>query len=334
MLLGPLLTFGIAALVTPLLIAALRQRAILDKPNLRSAHVVPTPRGGGAAIVVGCAGGLCGAAILGVSLPLALAAIAGLFAAIGLAEDISGVPAKARLALQAMAAVLIVPWLVASVDGPTWWALAVGAGSAFGLVAYVNAFNFMDGINGISAAQAIIAGATFAAVGAVEGLPALQLGGLLIAAASLGWAPFNFPHARVFLGDVGSYFIGAWLAGCALLALASSVPPEAVLAPLALYLADTGTTLVKRVARGAVWHESHADHTFQRLYRRGWSHARTTGVVAACLAIMSGLGLLTLDGGLIVRVVADLAIFAIAVVYLVAPRFLDRPVRALQRVLP
>ena len=119
------------------------------------------------------------------------------------------------------------------------------------IVGYVNAFNFMDGINGISAAQTIVAGVFWWALGSGEQLDGLSTGSAIVVGATLAFVPFNFPKARVFLGDVGSYFLGAWLAVLAVMALRADVTPEAVLAPLGIYLADTGATIARRVRRGS-----------------------------------------------------------------------------------
>jgi UDP-N-acetylmuramyl pentapeptide phosphotransferase/UDP-N-acetylglucosamine-1-phosphate transferase len=111
------------------------------------------------------------------------------------------------------------------------------------VVAVVNAVNFMDGINGISAVTGAVAGAAFAWLGAELDDRTLLVLGAAVAGASLAFLPWNAPRARVFLGDVGSYGLGAALAAGVCLALAAGSTPEAAVGPLALYLADTGTVL-------------------------------------------------------------------------------------------
>jgi len=115
----------------------------------------------------------------------------------------------------------------------------------------------------------------------------LQAAAFALVAGAIGFAPFNFPTARVFLGDVGSYFAGAWLAVLVVLGLRGSIPPEAIVAPVALYVADTGLTLARRVQRHEPWHEPHRQHAYQRLWSSvepqedGWGRVHTCDDVRA-----------------------------------------------------
>src|SRR5207244_9022591 len=102
------------------------------------------------------------------------------------------------------------PWLLTGMTSSLLWRLVFGLGVLIWVVAYTNAFNFMDGINGISAAQVIVAGGYFGIVGTQRHVPLLAAGGFVAAGAAAAFLPFNFPKATVFLGDVGSYFLGAW----------------------------------------------------------------------------------------------------------------------------
>ena len=124
----------------------------------------------------------------------------------------------------------------------------------------------------------------------MEEVRILTLGGLTVAAAALAFAPFNFPRARMFLGDVGSYFLGGWLGALAVYGVAAGIPPEAVLAPLALYVTDAAATLLMRIVRHEPWLSPHKAHVFQRLVQLGWSHVRTTLLVAALMVVLSGSG--------------------------------------------
>src|SRR5205085_164121 len=133
---------------------------------------------------------------------------------------------------------------------------------------------FMDGVDGISAATAVVGGAGYAALGSYAGDRLLLLGGLAVAGAALGFAPLN-TRGRLFLGDSGSYFFGGWFAALALVALADALPRELCVAPLLVYLADTGLTLARRVARGEQWHQPHRQHRYQALVIGGWTHLRT-----------------------------------------------------------
>jgi UDP-N-acetylmuramyl pentapeptide phosphotransferase/UDP-N-acetylglucosamine-1-phosphate transferase len=190
------------------------------------------------------------------------------------------------------------------------------------VMGFLNAFNFMDGINGISGLHATLAGLVLAFLGHHLEVRIVELCGVAIAAASLGFLPFNFPRARVFLGDIGSYFIGTWIAISALIALVWGAPVEAVFAPLVIYLADTSFTLASRVRRGADWRQSHHEHIYQQLIERDWSHLRTAVTVAAFSTTCALLGLVSLTSSRIARLGADLAIVLVVGAYLALPRTL------------
>jgi UDP-N-acetylmuramyl pentapeptide phosphotransferase/UDP-N-acetylglucosamine-1-phosphate transferase len=316
MLVRAMVAFGITMGLLPLTERCLRRFRVLDHPSARSFHDRPTLRGGGVAVAVGALVALLVGSSIGGRDALTLACPAVVFALIGLADDVRGVEAHLRLALQAVAGAIVAGVLVSV--GPVWplWAIVL---LPLWLVAFVNAFNFMDGINGISSATAVVAGAAWLAIGSYEGVPAVAVGGLVIAAVAMAFAPFNFPVARLFLGDVGSYFIGSWLAVVVVIGLRDGIPPEAMVGPLLLYLADTGSTLAGRVARGELWYEAHCEHAYQRLMRAGWSHAATTAFVAACTVVIAAFGALSLYGSVPLRVVGDTGMVAALGGYLTAP---------------
>src|SRR5207248_76948 len=135
--------------------------------------------------------------------------------------------------------------------------------------------------------------------------------------------PFNVIKAKLFLGDVGSYFVGGWLAALAIVGLRAAIPPEAVLAPLAIYLADTSATLVRRARAGQVVYSPHREHAYQRLVRSGWSHQRTAAFTCVAVAMCSALGAVSLSGSTPLRIAADAAILAVVASYLCAPFLLD-----------
>lgn len=313
-----------ALLVTPVVIAALRRFAVLDVPNARSSHNQVTVRGGGVGPAV--------AVIVAVSISkewpghsrmgLVLAAVG--FGLVGLAEDLIGIAPLPRFALQVVAGAVSLGALLSGLTGPEGWQILFVAGVLLWLVGYVNVFNFMDGINGISVAQAVVAGVAWYAIGASEGVEPLAEGGLIVAAAALGFAPFNCPRARVFLGDVGSYFLGAALAALAVIGLRANLPPEAVLAPLALYVADSGSTLARRVIRHEPWYLPHCDHAYQRLVRLGWSHTVTTLAVAGVMVASSALGAVSLTDSLGARIGADILLVAVVGGSLAMPSILAR----------
>lgn len=243
---------------------------------------------------------------------------------VGALDDVRGLSPMVRLTLEAVIGAAALILLLDGLGGNQLWRVVFAVGCVLWMVSFVNAFNFMDGINGISAAQAVVAGGAFALIGTAEDERVLALGGCVIAAAAIGFAPYNFPVARVFLGDVGSYFVGAWLAALVVVGLRAGLAPEAVLAPLAVYLADTSTTIVRRVRAGEVWHEAHRSHVYQQLVAMGWSHARTTVVVAGFAAGCAALGAVALHAPLVYRVAADGLALALLLAYLASPSLLAR----------
>jgi UDP-N-acetylmuramyl pentapeptide phosphotransferase/UDP-N-acetylglucosamine-1-phosphate transferase len=253
-----------------------------------------------------------------------LAVVAFGFGAIGLIEDIHGIPPLRRLTLQTLIAIAALPWLLDGLHGGVAWQVLFAIGTVAWLLAYVNAFNFMDGINGISVAQALVAGLVWYGIGTSEGTPVLGAGGLIVAAAAAGFAPFNFPRARMFLGDVGSYFLGGWIAVLVVIGLRDHLPPEAVVAPVAVYLVDTATTLVRRFRRGERWYMPHREHVYQRLTQLNGSHVKTTGIVTVVMASCAGLGWLSLTGSRAARIGGDIALSIVLVIYVEAPRLLAR----------
>jgi UDP-N-acetylmuramyl pentapeptide phosphotransferase/UDP-N-acetylglucosamine-1-phosphate transferase len=308
----------VAAALTPAVTAVLRRRSVLDHPNLRSSHAVPTPRGGGIAVVVAIAAGLATSSPAGSPLT-AIFVILAILSLIGVLEDLFGIPALLRLGLQTAAAAACLPWLLDSAGEHGLWRVVFGAAVLFWLVGYTNVFNFMDGINGISGAQAALTGSAFAVVGAIEDVPTIEVGGLAIAGAGLGFLPFNFPRAQVFLGDVGSYALGGGIAAIIVLGLRARLPVEAMLAPTVIYLTDTGSTLLRRLRRGETWWHAHREHTYQQLVDLGWSHSRTTIFAALCTAACSLFGLASL-GSVTTRLAADVATALVAVSYLSCPK--------------
>ena len=283
--------FAVTVGLTPLAIAGLHRWNMIDVPNHRSSHSRPVPRGGGIGVVVGAVAGASVAAgrttMLGV---LVVGAV--VLAAVGLTDDRFDLPAAPRLAIQ-----LIVPFVGALVvTDRTGWPLGIALVVGTVVVAgYVNAFNFMDGINGISGSQAAIGGAFLAVLANDAGQSALGVSALALTGASVAFLPFNAPVARTFLGDVGSYFIGFWLAFSAFALVDAGVSPAVVVAPFLLYLADTSTTLVRRARRGEPLMVAHRDHTYQRLTRHGWGHVAVASLCAVMSASCSVIMLLASD---------------------------------------
>jgi UDP-GlcNAc:undecaprenyl-phosphate/decaprenyl-phosphate GlcNAc-1-phosphate transferase len=315
-------TCGVFVVVAePVTIPLLRRMAAIDTPNLRSSHTVPTPRGGGAPIAVGL---VIAALLIHSAVTLTFGAAVGAFAAIGFADDLGGLPAGRRLVMQG-AASAFAGYMLATLAGlPALAAVGAAVILAVWITGFVNAFNFMDGVNGISGVHALLGGAAYACIGFWRPDAFLAAGGAAVAAGALAFLPWNAVRARVFLGDVGSYGLGAALALLAAFAVLRGIPPEAALGPLALYLADTAWTLQRRIRAGEPWLQAHRTHTYQRLCDVGWSHQRVTLVTGAITAALSLLGAVSLTPHPGLRAAADLAAVALLWVYLRSPVLLGR----------
>lgn len=276
-------SFGASILLTGLAVPLLRRARFLDVPNQRSSHAVVTPRGGGAAVMAAVVLGVVVGAetqawpLVGVALVLAL---------VGLADDARSLPARIRLGAQLLLGTALCGWVATYVGTGGLPGVVFGVGGVFGVVAYVNAFNFMDGVNGISALNALLAGGWFAWLGHEYDLAVVALVATALAGAALGFLPWNAPRAQVFLGDVGSYGIGALIAGLAVLSLGGGAPLVWVTAPLLVYLADTGWVILRRARRGAPLLEAHREHVYQRLVSRGWGHLPAACATAGAGAII------------------------------------------------
>jgi UDP-N-acetylmuramyl pentapeptide phosphotransferase/UDP-N-acetylglucosamine-1-phosphate transferase len=182
----------------------------------------------------------------------------------------------------------------------------------------------MDGVNGISGAHAAVGGVAYAWLGAWRGDSFLVAAGAAVAVGALAFLPWNAVRARVFLGDVGSYGLGAALAVLAACAVIAGLPPEAAAGPVALYLADTAWTLLRRIRSGHSVLEPHRAHAYQRLCVAGWSHQRVTTTTSAATALMCLLGAVSTTGQPAPRAAADAAAVAILAGYLRAPALLAR----------
>ena len=273
-------------------------RRAIDVPNERSSHIRPTPRGGGLVIVLGFYAGLALWLGNGGSLsPRALGWLAGalLVAGVSFADDLHSLPAAPRLLTHLGGAVLL-----------TFAGVQLGEPTAIValLVAFVyvivltNVYNFMDGVDGLAAAQAIIAGAALALAGVLVSNPLVSIAGGLLSASSLGFAIYNIPPARMFMGDVGSTFLGFSFAGLTLLATigvgGNRLPIEFGLVLFAPFVFDSLVTLSRRVVRGERWYAAHRSHYYQRLVGRGLSHGQVTSLYAglglfAAAAALAGL---------------------------------------------
>ena len=282
--------FGAAALLSAVITGVIRRQALargmLDVPNARSSHSVPTPRGGGLGIVLVTVAGLALLAWCGrLDLPLLLALTGGglAVAAIGFIDDRRSVPATVRLLVHVAAALWAVWWLGGLPPirfGSDVYVFGLGGSvlAVMGIVWSLNLFNFMDGIDGIAGGEAVFMCLAAVLVAALAGSGTLNNpAALVLAGATAGFLFWNWPPARVFMGDVGSGFLGFALAVLALAAARTDPVALLVWSILgAFFIADSGVTLVRRMLRRARLHEAHRSHAYQHLAQRWQSHRRVT----------------------------------------------------------
>ncbi|MFC6152904.1 MraY family glycosyltransferase [Nocardioides yefusunii] len=308
---------AVAVVVTGALIMVLHKARVMDVPNGRSSHVVPTPRGGGIAVMLAVVTGLA----LAGTIPWWVLAPSLLLSCVGLMDDVRSLPALFRLVAQVGVLACAVFFLLD--DGAKAFGLVALVG-VIAAVGYVNAFNFMDGVNGISALHAAVAGGWFVWVGSRYDVDVVGPVGAALAGAVLGFLFWN-ARGSIFLGDVGSYGMGALIALSSVFAWGAGVPALVVVAPLGVYLSDTAWVLVKRKRAGKSLTEAHRDHVYQRLLGFGWSHL----VSAAWSASIAALGCvsvaLLVDGN---PVLAALVLAALLVLYLASPQLVQRTVLA------
>ena len=256
--------------------AGLRDHALLDQPIERSAHTVATPRGGGLAIVTSLTLWIAGLQLMGLlsisELLILLCAIP--VAVTGFIDDFRGLPVRARLPVHLMVAVTALV-LLGAPPLPTLLGLPVMVQSVLLIIALVwmlNLYNFMDGIDAIAAAQCLFvsAGAAILLFDHHAGLAWVCIGLFVV---TLGFLTVNLPPAKLFMGDVGSTFLGFFIGLLALVTHYQEILPIWVW-PLLMgtFVADTTYTLIVRAIAGHKVTEGHSTHAFQRLSRRFQSH--------------------------------------------------------------
>jgi Fuc2NAc and GlcNAc transferase len=319
---------AMAALVTWIIVSVLVRCAsrigLVDQPNDRSLHTRPTPRGGGIGFVVAIAAILTVFAavggnrfgFVGRSSYLPLAAYLGaalLIAAISLRDDFKSLGAGLRILFHFAAA----GTSLAGIGYFRYYSIPgfhtadfgrLGAALTFvWIIGLTNVYNFMDGIDGIAGIQGIIAGLGWAAAGAWQGSFEVAILGLLLAGGCLGFILHNWSPAKIFMGDVGSAFLGYSFSILPLLSLheaeksgksafAGAIPVFALLAVWP-FVGDGMLTFIRRARnRDALW-RPHRSHLYQRLVRVGWSHARVSGFYLTWCTLSLLVGILWLCGG-------------------------------------
>jgi UDP-N-acetylmuramyl pentapeptide phosphotransferase/UDP-N-acetylglucosamine-1-phosphate transferase len=290
------LAAGALSFVLLLCLKPMLQRYALAKPNARSSHKTPTPQGGGIAVIMAVGIVLAAATFLysdtiDDAWPFAViftSVIA--LAVIGIADDVHPIAALPRFFLQAAAVALVVAVLpdnLRAVSFLPWWVeriLMFGA-----LLWFVNAVNFMDGIDWMTVAEVVPITACLVVFGLMGVLPAgATLVAVALCGAMIGFAPFNKPVAQIFLGDVGSLPIGLLLGWLLMQLAAGGYLAAAAILPL-YYLADATITLLRRLVSGEHIMQAHRSHFYQRALDNGFTVKQIVGRVFVVNIVLTGI---------------------------------------------
>ncbi len=283
-------TFAVSLIVVGWVRRYAVNRNILDLPNSRSSHTCPMPRGGGLAIFLSFAAAscaLCLGDLLDSKTTMLLLLAGGSIGLVGFLDDRWDLRARTRLAVHLAAAILLVATLggLPEAQLARWGLGAYWTASIFTVLVIAwgtNLFNFMDGIDGIAASEAIFFSVAGAWLNWEDGDLGMSVALLSVAAATLGFLAWNWPPARIFMGDVGSGFLGFMITALAVLASRRGGTPIEVWPILGgVFVVDATTTLIRRIVRGDAFMEPHNTHAFQHLARRLRSHTRVTLLVIA-----------------------------------------------------
>ena len=299
-----------------------RRAGVLDIPNERSSHSTPTPRVGGVPLVVSAV--LCFAAWMllsgrGILTDKEIAGtilLASGISILGLLDDLFDLSPMVRIVVQFALCVcclwFIWPFFpVVSFIGAPWVRLLLIGAASVWCTWMLNLYNFMDGIDGLAGGEAAIVSMFFFFLFAWAGNAGWAVANLLISASALGFLMHNWPPAKVFMGDSGSAFLGAFYGMQSLVAPAATGIPFVVLVlPFSNFILDTTFTLIRRMLRGEKWYQAHRSHVYQRMTNLGMSHKEVTvfeliAVAASCLAAAACM-----------RVAIHVRIFILAIVFI------------------
>lgn len=288
--------FLVAGALVPLLVRFAVGRDLLDVPNVRSSHEVPTPRLGGLAIICGV---WAGVALLRPEGSWPLLAVATLVGLVGLADDLGDLHFSTKAVAQTLLAaglLIFYPPQVLS-EAPGVLKILAFAVGVFWMVALSNAFNFMDGIDGITGGVALVSALFLIPLSGVTGsfLPVLT-------GATAGFLVWNLSPASIFAGDAGSYFLGFGLASAALyvpVPVGGWTPLGFVAAALVFtpYLFDTAYTLVRRLRAGKNVFSAHREHLYQQITLTTDLHRRTSNLYYGASVVAGFSALLVAEGG-------------------------------------
>ena len=292
-------TAAAAALLSGLVTWAIRPRLLriaLATPNARSSHSMPTPQGGGIAVVAAtlivAAAAIALAGTADLKIPIAVFGATLFIAAVGFADDVNSIPVLPRLLLQGLAVAVVVfaapEHLRVVPTCPLWLerSLLLLAGLWF-----VNLVNFMDGLDLMTVAEIVPIASAVVLLGWLGELPAsTTLAAAALFGAMLGFAPFNRPVAKIFLGDVGSLPIGLLVGWCLLQLAWHQQFAAALLLPL-YYLADATVTLLRRIAQREPFWAAHRTHFYQRATDNGLSVSRVVSEVFLLNIVLTALAI-------------------------------------------
>jgi UDP-N-acetylmuramyl pentapeptide phosphotransferase/UDP-N-acetylglucosamine-1-phosphate transferase len=337
-----LLLIGLSALVICYMgVAAVRgwalRRNLVDIPNERSSHTDPTPRGGGLAIAAIILVGFVGVQVLSPGLPrrafLGYLFGALLVAAISGCDDLFSISAKTRLPIHLLAAGLfaMMAGYVDRIYLPFLGTVELGwVGFPITLMwiaGFTNAFNFMDGIDGIAAGQAIVTASCWIVVNSVFGSAALTTLSVLVAGASLGFLLHNLPPARIFMGDVGSTVLGYTFATLPVLAFKQARDSRLLVVGalcVAPFVFDTALTMIRRAFRKEQLFQAHRTHLYQRLTRLGYVHGSVTLLYLGIGTVSSLMALAYLWGNDLLGIIALSVVAILLLLIAAAVNWLER----------
>jgi Fuc2NAc and GlcNAc transferase len=302
------ITFGLVAFSLAASVAGVRmairvaQRVgMLDVPNERSSHSLPTPRMGGVPMVAAAALAFGGWAFLAAGeanvqrgLPYTFLFALAMFL-LGFYDDLRNLSPLFRFLVQFVSALLLFFFLAPLLPNVSLWKWVLPKWAwvvpgAFWVVWMLNLYNFMDGIDGLAGGEAAVASSFFFLVFAYYGQSGWAVVNLVVAAASMGFLVHNWPPARIFMGDAGSAFLGAFYGMQSVVAaLSTPVPFPVLVLPFANFILDTTFTLFRRMLGGEKWYHAHRSHFYQRMTDLGMTHRKVTSiellvVVASCTA--------------------------------------------------
>ena len=274
-----IIVFVVALTLTELLRRYALKHSLLDVPNARSSHELPTPRGGGAAIVASFLLGLTITWYFGVvngDLFVALIGAGSVVAVIGFLDDYRHVPRYQRLVVHFVAAIWALWWMgevpPIQLHGSVYWpgVLIMVAAPVF-LVWLLNLFNFMDGIDGLAGSEVVFVAVSGAVLTWLIGSKEIAYILLILAVTASGFLVLNWPPAKIFMGDVGSGFLGITLGILAYASILDGVSSWSWLILFGVFLVDASVTLLRRILRKARWYEAHRSHAYQWA-ARSWGH--------------------------------------------------------------